>query len=107
VERFDHHCPWINTCVGIKNHNAFLVFITTLLLVLILITASSILTLVDECHPRNEVTAGDCVMQQICLGCKIPWLRYLVLSFTVIISLFFGVPAIALFYVHIKNYANG
>lgn len=46
-------------------------------------------------------------MQQICLGCKIAWLRYFVLGFTVIISLFFGVPAIALFYVHIKNYANG
>jgi hypothetical protein len=74
---------------------------------LILITASSVLTLVDECHPKNEFTAGDCVMQQICLGCKIAWLRYFVLGFTVIISLFFGVPAIALFYVHIKNYANG
>lgn len=27
VERFDHHCPWINNCVGIKNHNSFLVFL--------------------------------------------------------------------------------
>ena len=27
VERFDHHCPWINNCVGIKNHNAFLMFL--------------------------------------------------------------------------------
>lgn len=27
VERFDHHCPWINNCVGVGNHNAFLVFL--------------------------------------------------------------------------------
>jgi len=27
VERFDHHCPWINNCVGIKNHNAFILFL--------------------------------------------------------------------------------
>ena len=27
VERFDHHCPWINNCVGAGNHNAFLTFL--------------------------------------------------------------------------------
>lgn len=30
VERFDHHCPWINNCVGVKNHNYFLIFLTLL-----------------------------------------------------------------------------
>ena len=53
VERYDHHCPWINTCVGIGNHNSFLVFINTLMLVLICIAASSVYTLVDECHPKS------------------------------------------------------
>jgi hypothetical protein len=46
-------------------------------------------------------------MQDICFGCKIIWLRYLVLTFTVVVSLFFGLPAIALSYVHLKNYCNG
>lgn len=27
VERFDHHCPWINNCVGVKNHNVFLIYL--------------------------------------------------------------------------------
>jgi len=34
VERFDHHCPWINNCVGAKNHNYFYQFVITMFLVI-------------------------------------------------------------------------
>lgn len=27
IERFDHHCPWINNCVGVHNHNYFILYI--------------------------------------------------------------------------------
>ena len=27
VERFDHHCQWVNNCIGIKNHSYFFFFI--------------------------------------------------------------------------------
>lgn len=27
IDRYDHHCPWINNCVGIKNHNLFMVYL--------------------------------------------------------------------------------
>ncbi len=36
VERFDHHCPWINNCVGIKNHSYFLSYVSFQLIALIL-----------------------------------------------------------------------
>jgi hypothetical protein len=31
VERYDHHCPWLNTCIGVNNHAYFMVFILFLL----------------------------------------------------------------------------
>lgn len=27
VDRYDHHCPWINNCVGLNNHNLFLCYL--------------------------------------------------------------------------------
>lgn len=27
IERYDHHCPWINNCVGLKNHNLFVTYL--------------------------------------------------------------------------------
>ena len=35
VERFDHHCPWINNCVGQGNHGVFMSFLVSMLSLLI------------------------------------------------------------------------
>jgi hypothetical protein len=27
IERMDHHCSWLNNCVGVNNHNSYLFFV--------------------------------------------------------------------------------
>jgi palmitoyltransferase len=105
VERFDHHCPWLNNCVAQNNHNPYLVFIMSLLTVLLLILASAVMMLVDECHPENDADA--CPGIDLCFGCKNLYIRYIMLVVTGLIALFFGLPSSLLCWIHLKNYSSG
>lgn len=39
---FDHHCPWLNTCIGTHNKNFYLVMLTSLVLLTLLYCMASI-----------------------------------------------------------------
>ena len=57
VERFDHHCPWINGCVGTANHGLFVIFI--LAMETLLISTMTVLLINYNCHENiNKDPSG-------------------------------------------------
>lgn len=122
VYRFDHHCPWINNCIGVGNHAGFLVFLSSLAMFCGYIGTLSASILLGKLplHSSSSGAAQSGIRDHhswVMVGQQQPqWVRSnsdtatlvlrLVHGFLVLCSLVFGLPTTALLGLQLRNVAN-
>eukprot|EP00330_Aristerostoma_sp_ATCC50986_P009260 CAMPEP_0114576514 /NCGR_PEP_ID=MMETSP0125-20121206/1263_1 /TAXON_ID=485358 ORGANISM="Aristerostoma sp., Strain ATCC 50986" /NCGR_SAMPLE_ID=MMETSP0125 /ASSEMBLY_ACC=CAM_ASM_000245 /LENGTH=348 /DNA_ID=CAMNT_0001765079 /DNA_START=558 /DNA_END=1601 /DNA_ORIENTATION=+ len=103
ISVYDHHCPWINNCVGCKNHKHFLGFIFSAFFALFFVTVMSIIAL-DTSEPDN-----DTVFAQFFIGHegKLKALKIISCIYSLIISVLLLIPLFLLNFVQWGNFLSG
>ena len=58
IERFDHHCPWLNNCIGVKNHNYFYLYVLTQECVIVFAFAQAIVSIISFINKEDIRETG-------------------------------------------------
>ncbi|KAI0512251.1 hypothetical protein KFK09_012889 [Dendrobium nobile] len=64
VQKFDHHCPWVGQCIGLRNYRFFFLFISTSTFLCIYIFTLSVVNILQErkhYHSFLKLVVGEII----------------------------------------------
>ena len=108
VERFDHHCPWINNCVGIKNHNAFVMFLFSIWTKIVITMVANTFSAWVFWNLEEDFTCIDDSCIKFCYYglCSNKWVHLASCIACILICIFYFVLSSVLLWTHCRNYMN-
>ena len=110
VKGFDHHCDWIDNCVGENNKLLFLSFVIMTLLNLTFNIFIGFISL--RINPINNLNENSDSLVSLEFLLNMKWLfnyslNYLIAIFIIIICIFFFLPVFYMFILQVRNIIIG
>ena len=105
VAGFDHHCRWLNGCVGVRNYKPFLVFLLNTLTLLLFQTGFALYLLYSVCFDRVAFDRSFRAAYSPSRGAKAAYIVFLCAS--LFLEIFSDILLVHLALLHLYLRCNG